>query len=109
MDRKNQLILHNGKDITDDVKDCVYNQATKKYDITFKSGRIYNYNFSSIELVKNPKLVDPEKVRITTQAGNEINSCIDEENAKNCMSYLRELAAVSELKNDMGEALLSKQ
>jgi len=146
MDRKNQLILHNGKDITDGVKYCEHNQTTKKYDITFNNGRIYNYNFASIEWVKNPKLLDPENVRITTQAGNELfgiqeisvfhshsgdylyvcfsngnertyhfsdikisHSCLDEESAKNCMSYLRELAAVSELKNDTGEALLSKQ
>ena len=72
MDRGSQLILHNGKDITADVKSCKFNSSVHKYEITFQGGKIYNYNFASIEWIKNSKPIHPKSVRITTQAGNEL-------------------------------------
>jgi|GEM_PF-2426947 len=64
MNRSKHLILHNGKDITGDVMRCEYNPATQKHDITFQSGKIYNYNYTSIEWVKAPKTIIPTNVRI---------------------------------------------
>ena len=56
MDRSKHLILIKGEDRTEDIKICVYNPSTQKYDVTFKnSGKIYPYRYDSIEWVKNPE------------------------------------------------------
>ncbi len=38
-----------------------------------------------------------------------VNSCLSETQAKSCMGYLRQLAAINELKSEEGEILLQKQ
>jgi len=64
MDRSKQLILSKGKDITSDVKSYEYNPSTKKYSVTFQSGKTYLYNPDSIEFAKNPEVLDPTNIRI---------------------------------------------
>ena len=64
MNQKENLILANGQDKTADIRSCHYNSRTKKYDVTFQSGRLYEYNFSSIEWVRDPEKIDPALVHI---------------------------------------------
>ena len=64
MDRCTHLVLHNEKDITGDIKSCEFNPSTQKYEITFQNGKTYNYNYSSIELITNPKTISPSDMRI---------------------------------------------
>ncbi|MCL2634082.1 MAG: AAA domain-containing protein [Oscillospiraceae bacterium] len=67
MDRSKILILSNGKDITGDVKSCMYNKSTQKYDVTFQNGNTYNYNYNSIEWITEPHSLNPALVRIVHQ------------------------------------------
>lgn len=66
MNQRENLILHNGQDITADVRFCQYNPTYKMYDITFQSDKIYQlqkqYNGldfvgsdSAMALYLNPK------------------------------------------------------
>lgn len=64
MNQKENLILANGQDKTADIQYCRYNSGTKKYDVTFGSGKIYEYNYSSIEWVRDTEKVNPALVHI---------------------------------------------
>ena len=64
MNQKENLILANGQDKTADIRSCRYNSGTKKYDVTFLSGKKYEYNYSSIEWVRDPDKIDPTLVHI---------------------------------------------
>lgn len=58
------MILHNGYDITANVTFCKYNSNTKKYDVSFKDGKTYSYNYMSIEWLKNPEVLNPSFIHI---------------------------------------------
>lgn len=64
MNQKENLILANGQDKTADIRYCHYNSGTKKYDATFQTGKLYKYNYSSIEWVRDPEKIDPALVNI---------------------------------------------
>ncbi len=64
MNTSQNLILCKGKDITDGVKYCAYNPNTKKYDVTFKNGKTYNYGFTSIEWIRDPKEINIKWISI---------------------------------------------
>ena len=59
------LILIKGEDSTSDVISCEYNEATEKYNITFRSGRSYSYSRRSIIKLEDPEPMDPALVHIT--------------------------------------------
>ena len=65
MNPKTNLIIGNGKDITSSVEFCEYNQATQKYDVTFRGGKRYSYNYNSIEWVREPATLSPALMSIT--------------------------------------------
>lgn len=65
MNTSKHLILKAGQDITCDVKFCIYNPETKKYDVTFQNGKTYSYGYHSIEWVKDPEILNPALVHIT--------------------------------------------
>jgi len=53
------MILQKGQDITENVRFCKYNSATGKYDVTFQNVKTYNYNYLSIEWLRDPKEINP--------------------------------------------------
>lgn len=65
MDQTKHLILANGQDQTADIQFCRYHAETKNYDVIFRSGNRYAYNFSSIEWIRNPEHIDPALVHIS--------------------------------------------
>ncbi|QAT42435.1 AAA domain-containing protein [Aminipila luticellarii] len=65
MNTSKHLILNKGKDITQNVKFCKYNKETRKYDVTFQSGKTYTYDYHSIEWVKDPEVLSPTMVHIS--------------------------------------------
>ena len=67
------MILKNGKDITTDVDFCKYNSKTKKYEVTFKSGKTYSCNYLSIDWLKDPDVLDPTLLNITHRARELFN------------------------------------
>ena len=50
---------------TSDIKSCVYNFNTKKWDVEFKNGKIYSYAYSNVEKLVEPVVVNPDKYRIS--------------------------------------------
>jgi len=62
------MIIANGKNITPDVVFCQYNSQTKKYDIKFKSGKIYSYSYNNVTWMREPKSLDPSGLRIMYDA-----------------------------------------
>ena len=52
MNERCHLILVNGENKTSGIQYCKYNPNTKKYDVTFKNGKTYPYNYNSIEWIK---------------------------------------------------------
>lgn len=145
MNQKENFILANGQDKTADIRSCCYNSGTKKYDVTFQSGKKYEYNYNSIEWVRNPDKIDPALVHIAhgdrelfhiqsifafhARSGDYWHicfedgsgrtyekrslkievSCLGENKAGSRLDYLRQLAAINELKSDDGTVLLEKQ
>ncbi|WP_432718238.1 hypothetical protein [Pectinatus frisingensis] len=91
MNTDEYLIICNGKNKTAEIESCMYNLETNKYDVIFtnnKNQKIYSY--------------DPKSIEIT-------HSCLKDNDIKDCMDYLKELAAINELKNDDGKILLQQQ
>lgn len=64
MNTSKHLIFKDGEDITADVEFCKYNPQTKKYDVTFESGKTYPCNYHSIEWVRDPETLNPGLVQI---------------------------------------------
>lgn len=65
MNSKQYMLIANDKIITSDVTFCKYNDQTNKYDITFKSGAIYHYNYTSVKWLKKPEVLNPNLYKIS--------------------------------------------
>lgn len=139
------LILIKGENKTVGIRLCKYNPNTKKYDVTFQSGKTYSYSYQSIEWITKPEILNPASVHISHGGCKLFNikdirvfharaasywhicfsdgkentynkrdlkvvvSCLSEGKASDCLDYLRQLAAINELKSNDGEVLLQKQ
>ena len=62
---KKNMLIANDKIITSDVDSWKYNNQTHKYDITFKNGAIYHYNYTNVELLKDPQVLNPVLYKIS--------------------------------------------
>lgn len=62
---KKNMLIANDKIITSDVDSWKYNNKTHKYDITFKNGAIYHYNYTNVELLKDPQVLNPVLYKIS--------------------------------------------
>lgn len=65
MDLKKNMLIANDKIITADVTFCKYNNQTHKYDITFKNGTTYYYNYANVKWLKDPQVLDPILYKIS--------------------------------------------
>jgi len=65
LNSKQYMLIANDKIITSDVTFCKYNDQTNKYDITFKSGAIYHYNYTSVKWLKKPEVLNPNLYKIS--------------------------------------------
>lgn len=52
------MIVAKGQPKTRDIESCEYNDATHKWDVTYKGGKKYSYSYDNIEVLKNPRAVD---------------------------------------------------
>lgn len=64
MDTRNNMLIAKGQIITFDVKDCLLNPETNKWDITFSNGKEYHYSLNSVVWLKSPKSLDPTAYQI---------------------------------------------
>lgn len=54
-----QMIIANGRIITEDIIELKYNATTQKYEITFKNQKTYSYNPKNVHWLKEPVVLDP--------------------------------------------------
>lgn len=82
-------IYHGDRELFNIQYICVFHTRMEDYwHIRFSNGSEINYARHNLKI---------------------INSCLSETHAKSCMSFLRQLATINELKSEDGEILLHKQ
>lgn len=59
MNLKTNMLIANGKIITPDVVFCKNNPSTRQYDVQFKNGKTYHYNYCNLRWLKDPKVLNP--------------------------------------------------
>ena len=67
MNPKQNMLIANDRIITSDVVSCKYNNSTYQYDIKFKNGQIYHYNFNSVQWLKSPEVLNPAQYKISRE------------------------------------------
>lgn len=67
---KKNMIIANDKIITPDVVCCNYNSYTHKYDVQFKNGKTYHYNYTSVKWLREPQMLDPNKYHLSRENCN---------------------------------------
>ena len=85
MDTSENLIVANGIIKTADIESCEYNSITKKWDIKYKNGRVYSYNYNNISWLKNPDNLDPT-IYCISHSGREMNHIKEIYNFKDNMN-----------------------
>ena len=147
MDTRKYMVIINGVIRTSEIKTCIYNSQTKKWDVLFMNNeKTYSYNFNNVEKLKNPEAMNPNMYSISKD-GKEIKeidaiyvfasnsrkywhiclsngkecdykqdeleirkSVLNSEQAQNVLAYIKQIAKLSQLKNEgTGEKLLAKR
>ena len=65
MNSNRQMIIANGRIITEDITELKYNAITQKYEVTFKNQKTYSYNSENIHWLKDPVVLDPLNYHIS--------------------------------------------
>ena len=73
MDSKRNMVIIKGEIKTNEVISCFYNKESKKQDVKFNNGKIYSYAYENVEIIKNPKVLNPNIYKIS-QNKNFIDS-----------------------------------
>jgi superfamily I DNA and/or RNA helicase len=63
------MIIAKGKTRTRQVKSCVYNSSTDKYDITFMGDKRYSYSRSNVSFLRNPNILRFQNCIISSPDG----------------------------------------
>lgn len=71
MNTKQNMIIIKDEIKTSKIISCNYNNGTKKWDIKFKSEKIYSYAYSNVQWLKNPEVLNPNMYRISRE-GREL-------------------------------------
>ena len=69
MDASKFMIVLKGKIRTVDVKSCVFNAHTRKYDLVFQNNKKYSYLPSNVIFMSNPITINPSGYKIVTREG----------------------------------------
>lgn len=65
MNTKYNMIIIKGEIKTSEIKSCMYNRATQKWDVKFNSEKIYPYAYYNVEWLKNPKVLNTNMYHIS--------------------------------------------
>lgn len=65
IDPTREMIVIKGEIKTSSVQSCIYNKNTKKWDVTFNNDKMFSYAYSNVEKMRNPSVLDLQKVRLT--------------------------------------------
>ena len=69
MDSTKYMIIAKGKICTRQVKSCVYNPATDRYDITYMGGKRYSYSRGNVSFLQNPTVLHFQGCIISSSDG----------------------------------------
>lgn len=72
MDTTKYMIIAKDRICTKEVRTCIYNVSTNKYDITFENGRRYSYSAGNVLLMQNPNVLDSKNYIIETPKGKHL-------------------------------------
>lgn len=64
MNLPNVMLVAKKTPVTRDVAHYHYNPGTKKWDVTYKSGNTFHYNYANFEVLKQPKALDAQAYQI---------------------------------------------
>lgn len=67
MNTRKHMIIIKGEIKTPEIKSCKYNADTKKMVVVFNNGKIYPYDYSNVECLKDPKVLNPNMYRISRE------------------------------------------
>ncbi len=59
------MIIANGRIITEDITELKYNAIIQKQEVTFKNQKTYSYNLKNIHWLKDPVVLDPLNYHIS--------------------------------------------
>ena len=64
MNTRKQMLIAKGEIITVKVESCQYNSLTRKWDVVFKTGKTFHYNYNNISVLKNPNILNPSLYKV---------------------------------------------
>lgn len=59
------MLIANGEIKTSSAQSCDYNSITNKWDISYRSGKVYSYHYLNVRYLKDPVLLDSRKYKIS--------------------------------------------
>lgn len=69
IDPTKEMIVLKGKIKTYSVKSCIYNQTTKKWDVTFINGKTFSYAYNNVEKLYPGKQIDLSEYNLQDSKG----------------------------------------
>ena len=67
MDTRYSMIIIKGEIKTSEIKTCVYNRDTQKWDVKFNNGKTYPYGYLNVEKLNDPVVLNPNMYRISRE------------------------------------------
>ncbi|MCI6271817.1 MAG: AAA domain-containing protein [Erysipelotrichaceae bacterium] len=72
IDPTKEMIVLKGKIKTYSVKSCIYNQTTKKWDVTFINGKTFSYAYNNVEKLYPGKQIDLSEYNLQDSKGKPL-------------------------------------
>ncbi len=67
MNTRYNMVIIKGEIKTSEIKSCVYNRDTRKWDVEYKNGKIYPYGYLSVIKLADPVVLNPNMYRISRE------------------------------------------
>lgn len=61
------MVIIKGEIKTSEIKACVYNRDTQKWDVKFNTGKTYSYAYLNVEKLSEPNVLNPNMYRISRE------------------------------------------
>ena len=65
MDTRYYMIIIKGEIKTSKIMSCVYNRDIQKWEVKFKTGKMYSYAYSNVKKLTEPDVLNPNMYRIS--------------------------------------------
>ncbi len=64
MNTRKQMVIAKGEIVSNNIESCKYNSSTGKWDVMFKSGKIFSYGYNNVIVLREPKVLNPSLYKI---------------------------------------------